>query len=91
MTMRAVGPEEAAQADFAVCSRVLDLVPISRFPVSMQALVAENRQNSTRQPCENCGQQILVSSTTPAGPPRICTVCHEGVKEIANRAAGGHR
>ena len=89
MTFRPVDAAEAAQADFVVCMRMADLPAISALPPAVQGLAAEGRRNSTRQPCESCGETILVSNDAPAGPPRICTHCHQGVKRIAARAAAG--
>lgn len=88
MTFRAVDQGEAAQADFVQCARMADLVPISRLKKDVQREAAAARQASTRQPCEGCGETILVSDTAPPGVPRICTHCHAKVKAIANRAQG---
>lgn len=89
MTMRPVDQVEAAQADFVVCMRQADLMPISSLPPQVQPLAREERQRSTRQPCESCGETILVSDAAPPGVPRVCTHCHQGIKRIAARAAGG--
>lgn len=89
MSLRSVDQAEAAQADFVACFRVADLPAISAFPASIQAEVRENRRHSTRQPCEKCGETILVSAGNPAGIPRICTHCHEQVRQLATRAAKG--
>lgn len=89
MTFRAVDPLEAAQADFYVCFRQADLPPISGYPPAVQRDVAQNRQTSTRQPCESCGETILVSADPPPNVPRICTHCHESVRRVASRMFGG--
>lgn len=88
MTFRSVDPLEAAQADFLVCMRVTDLIPISSLPPQVQPLARESRQNSTRLPCESFGEPILVGNDAPPGPKRVCTYCHQGVKRVAERMFG---
>lgn len=87
MTFRGVDAVEAAGADFVVCGRVADLPPISSLPKAVQSDAAASRRDSTRMPCEGCGETILRGPLAPPGVPAICTHCHKDVRAIAARAA----
>lgn len=64
MPMKVVGnPEvDAADVDFVVCHRVIDL-PI---PAT---------EGATIEHCTKCGERVWIAPTSPKKPPKVCFPC----------------
>ena len=74
--IQAVGPGEAEKADFVLCMRTADLEPID--PARTDPLAAYERAVRARshtEPCSGCGAELLVDSTSPKNPAKICMAC----------------
>lgn len=88
MAVRSVDMLEASGADFLVCAKPDQLVPLSRLPKEAQDAARETRARSERVPCQGCGATVLRDTIHPKNVKAICLPCHEDIRRMAMRAAG---